>query len=243
MTNSSKETFEIIEDLGNRIIRCQEKCDGVENNQEKGYYPRAFFLEPENANQVQVAVIGENPGNSSCLEREFYKALAERNDSGHATFGDCQRVWRSIAEQHDYYKRSRHLLQELGLDLNGLLWTEIVFCEKSLSARRIPRETYDTCVSRFLKEIVKLVPKRKHVVCLGKSAFEYVRTLSERDIWKVIGVDHPTGSFVFANYFKKESGKKVTERKLKQRLGSKFSQLEKSQETYIWNMRNDARRI
>jgi len=224
------QTKKIIEDLGTKIIQCREKCEGINNNQKEGYYPRAFFLDQEDDPQVEILIVGENPGNSNCLEREFYKTLAERNEDKIATFKDCQRVWRSIAKQHDYYQRPKHLLKELGLSLNGILWAEVVFCEKSPSSGKLP-ETFKTCSDRFLKEIVKLLPERKYLVCLGMTALKYVIKLTNSNQWKVIGVYHPTGSRVFANYFEKKG--RVTERKLKKKILKSFKELEDSHEPYV----------
>lgn len=239
MKNLRKEIVKTVEEMGTEIIRCGQKCKGVENNQDEGYYPRAFFLDTDYDSQVEVAIIGENPGNSSCLEREFYKALAERNEDKIVTFNDCQRVWRSIAKQHDYYLRPKHLLKELGLNLNGILWGEVVFCEKSSTTRKIPEETFEKCSTLFLSKIAKLLPERKYIVCLGTKAFEYVKNLPGRDRWKVIMVYHPTGSRVFANYFEKERGKKVIERKLKKKILEDFKKLEVSQKSYMCKARTD----
>lgn len=237
MASSKIETA--VKRLGTEIINCREKCDGVEDKQEAGYYPRAFFLDPEDAPRIEVAVIGENPGNSSCLEREFYKVLAERGETKFATFEDCQRVWRSIGMEHDYYQRPKHLLQELGLSLNGVLWAEVVFCEKSSSATTIPEKTFERCSRSFLARIGGLVSERRHVLCLGSTAFRYVRKLPRSHRWKIIGVYHPTGSRVLANYFKKENGKKVSERKLKPEILEKFRNLETSQESYACRIKPD----
>jgi len=239
MISPNKKLVRTIEELATRIIQCGEKCEGIENNQKEGYYPRAFFLDPESTPQIDVAIIGENPGNSSCLEREFYLALAERDASEFATFEDCWRVWKSIAKQHDYYQRPKHLLKELGLSLKGILWAEVVFCEKSPSIKRIPGKTFEKCFSRFLTEVAKLLLETKYVVCLGTTAFQYVKNLPHSDQWKMISVYHPTGSRVFANYFKKEKGKKVTERKLRNKILKDFKQLENSHERYACKVRPD----
>jgi hypothetical protein len=50
----------------------KESCVGSD-----GYYPRAFFLNPRDVPEVEVAIVGKNPGYSSPLEREFYKVLGE----------------------------------------------------------------------------------------------------------------------------------------------------------------------
>ena len=220
---------ETVENLGNKIIRCREKCTGVRNDQENGYYPRAFFLEPGDAQEIKVAIIGKNPGNATCLEREFYKAMAERNADNIATYKDCLRIWRSISEDAAYFRRPRHLLKEIGLEASGILWAEIVFCEKS---NPIPKETFRKCRLRYLEKIAGLLQKGTYVICLGGRAYEHIKGLPESDMWKIIGIYHPTGSRVFANYFEKEKGKKVTERKLKKEFCEEFRKLEEKYKSY-----------
>ena len=88
MASSKIETA--VKRLGTEIISCGEKRDGVEDEQESGYYPRAFFLGPEETSRIKMAVIGENLGNSSCLGREFYEVLAERGETQFATSRGCQ---------------------------------------------------------------------------------------------------------------------------------------------------------
>ncbi|MCK4243398.1 hypothetical protein KAX03_00810 [Candidatus Bathyarchaeota archaeon] len=224
-----------IEDLGNRIVRCRERCEGVKNKQDEGYYPRVFFLDPEDASQVELVIVGKNPGKSTRLERKFYLTLAERNPDRIATFKDCQRVWRSIADEHNYFLKPRHLLKELGLNLNGLLWAEVAFCEKSDSVGKVPEKTFRKCSNCFLTEILKLLSDRKYVVCLGEKAFQYVKNLPNSNRLKVIRVHHPTGARIFANYFQKANKKeniRVTERKLKREILDRFRTIEDNNKPY-----------
>lgn len=237
MKSGRKKIIDAIEILGNEIVQCKEKCKGIENNQSEGYYPRTFFLDPEDSDKIEILVVGENPGNSTCLEREFYKVLAEQSRAKVATFKDCQIVWRSIAKEHDFYQRPKHLLKQLGLNPNGVLFAEVVFCEKSYSTRSVPKKTFEKCCNRFLRKIITLVPEEKYVLCLGKKAFHYTRKLPESARRKLIAAYHPTGSRIFANYFEKEKGKKVIERRLKKKILTDFKEIEASNEPYIFEIK------
>lgn len=235
-----------IEELGTEITLCRETCEGVKRLQGEGYYPRVFFLEPEGSPRVNVVIVGENPGNCGRLEREFYKALAERREDKIATFEDCQRVWRSIAE-HEYFQRPKHLLKELfGKEVNGILWAEVAFCEKFDPAKKIPKETFEKCSDRFLVKILELLPGGGHVLCLGRTAFKYAKRLQKQnqweDRWKVIRTYHPTGARAFANYFEEGKGKKVIERRLQEDIKTKFRKLESSQKSYMWKLKPPPKR-
>jgi len=240
VVKNRKKIFEVIEKLGNEIVQCKAKCKGIENNQRDGYYPRIFFLDPENASEIEVLVVGENPGNSAFLEREFYKVLSERNRAKVAMFKDCRRVWRTIVKEHDYYLRPKHLLKQLGLNPKGTLFAEVVFCEKSHSTGRIPNKTFEKCCNRFLRKIVKLVPEKKYILCLGTNAFVYTRNMPESAHKKLIAAYHPTGSRIFANYFEKEKGKKIIGRRLKRKILTDFRALEASNKPYMCKIRSKA---
>lgn len=224
-----------VERIGTRIISCDRDCQGVVCRQSDGYYPRAFFLDPVDSPKVEVAIVGKNPGRSSPLEREFYKVLGEKHQDKKATYEDCQTVWRAIARANQYFLRPKHLIKELGLDENGLLWAEAVFCEKSPKVRKIPRQTFEDCRELFLREIIEnLVPAGKHVVCLGREAFQSVQELvGERNRWKVVGVHHPTGRSSFVNYFAKER-KKLTDRPLKGSVKGDFRKREEQTAYLHW---------
>jgi uracil-DNA glycosylase len=231
----SSNATDLIERIGTRIVRCNRQCDGIECRQKEGYYPRLFFLEPSNSPEVKVLIVGENPGHSSLLEREFYKALGEQHHNKLATYKECQTVWRAIAYEHPYYERPRDLIKKLGLGEKGLLWAEAVFCEMSGAALRIPVQTFENCREQFLREVIEtLVPWGKHIVCLGGKAFKSVKEVVGQDNhWKVIGVHHPTGRSSYANYFAKQ-GKNLVERPLKGRFRGDFRKLDESAAYLHW---------
>jgi uracil-DNA glycosylase len=224
----------VIEQIGTRIVSCNKQCDGIECRQKEGYYPRLFFLEPNNSPEVEILIVGENPGSSSRLEREFYKVLGEQHQNKLATYEDCQIVWRAIAHEHPYYQRPKDLVKKLGLGEKGLLWAETVFCEKSRKTRGIPEQTLNSCREQFLRQIIEtVVPPGKHIICLGREAYGSVEKLvdHQRTRWKVIGVHHPTGRSGFPNYFVRKR-KRLTDRPIKDRVKHKFRKLEE-QATYL----------
>jgi hypothetical protein len=224
---------DVVEQIGRRIVGCDKDCKGVLCDQISGDYPRAFFLDRSDSPEVEVLIVGKNPGRATPLEKEFYKVLREKNNDKRATYEDCETVWRAIARANQYFQRPKHLVKELGLNENCLLWAEAVFCEKSPKMQKITKQTFEDCREQFLREIVEtLVPAGKHIVCLGVEAFQSVKELVGQDNrWKIIGVHHPTGRSNFANYFAKERAKLV-DRPLKDRVKEDFRKLEE-QTTYL----------
>jgi hypothetical protein len=220
-----------IKTLGTEIVNCRERCDGIKNDQSTGYYPRVFFLDPDDVSEVEVAIVGKNPGESSYLERQFYKALAERHENGVATYEDCVRVWNSLLEI-EYFTRPKHLLKELGLPQKGLLWAEVVFCESD--RREIPRRTCERCREHFLRRLLseQLIHEEKYILCLGNYAFEKVTELAESlgNRWRIVGCHHPGSRGDFSRYFEKND-KKICERSLTKQAKESFRRSE-SRGTY-----------
>lgn len=201
---------------------------------------KSFLPRTKDASNIEVAVVGKNPGYSTFLERTFYRYLAGENRK--CTFKDCQIVWRSIAADHDYYERPRNLLRKLGVNLSGVLWAEAVFCEKdkSSSKRNFPPETFEKCSQNFLKYIIQLVPEGKYIVCLGQEAFEWVGKIesSMNNPHKVISVYHPTGNYPrFSKYFEKYEGNGF---ELKKGIREEFDKLKGSKKSFIRVLRADS---
>lgn len=73
MMNESRENIDLkwIEEMGEKIINCKEKCEGVKCEKDDGDYPRAFFIEAENSSRVKVMVVGENPGKAIRLNLSY----------------------------------------------------------------------------------------------------------------------------------------------------------------------------
>jgi len=247
---ADKTINEKIEDLGTRIINCDEKCDGVyskNDDRKNGRYPACPFLDPKGATKIDVLILGINPGPSSNLQMEFYKALAERNAENIATYKDWRRIMDALDKDIEYFKRPRHLLDELKIikkdNTNGILWAEIFYCEKK---NGIPKETFEKCskkCSKYLNEILELVPKGKHILCLGDTAFERIKTyVKNGNKWKVIGIDHPTRRYsTFFKYFEEKEDKdeeKLQDRKIRSEFVEELKRDEKKNDyliNFLWD--------
>lgn len=225
MASSPSELWKSIENLGNEIIRCKEtKCKGIRRIQEQGIYPRAFFLEPRNAYPLEMAIIGRNPGKPEPGEPEKYIAAAKQRGGKYASYKDCQQIWEEISKKNPYFKKTRKLLQGLGLSMNGILWSEAVFCEGSVSD-----PTFDICSEKFLRRIIRLVPEEKYLICLSEDAYDCVgKLLSHNNRHKVIRVYHPRNP-LFWKYLEEADSQKPKLEKIRKEL----AELNSTQKSYF----------
>jgi hypothetical protein len=218
------------------IIRCPERvCEGVVlPNKDEGDYPRAFFLYPDDDSPMELAIVGMNPGKPQekpQAEKQRYINLARQNKDGWATYKQCKEVWRGFAKEIDYYLKPRGFLKKLGLSLNGILYTEVVFCEKLPNYKKIPEWTFELCSSHYLKpKIATFLSKCEHILCFGNEAFDHVTKLPESNQWKILRLYHPTPPAVrrphcFAEYFEKDEN-------VKRKIRDDFEKLEKRQKPY-----------
>lgn len=244
MANLSQKIAEEIDMIGEKLIRCPEtKCEGIVSpNKKKGNYPRAFFLFPDDNSPMELAIVGMNPGKPQDGEEQCYIDLGKQNKDGWATYKQCKAVWRGYAKKIDYYTKPREsflkqLMGPRGNSLNGILYTEVVFCGKLHNYAKIPEPTFELCSGRWLRpKIAKLLSKCGHIFCLGNDAFDHVTKLPESNQWKVLRLYHPTPSRVrqpysFDNYF--ESGN------LKRKILVDFRRLEDMQKAYKRKVNHD----
>ena len=188
-------------------------CEGINRCQEQGIYPRTFFLEPRNAYSVEAAIIGRNPGKPERGEPEKYLAAAKQRGSKYASYKDCQQIWEDISSKNPYFEKTRKLLQGLGTGVNGILWSEAVFCEGPVND-----PTFDVCSEKFLKRIIRLVPEEKYLICLSEDAYYCVeKLLSHNNRHKVIGVYHPRNP-LFWKYLEEADNQKPKLEKIQNEL-------------------------
>jgi len=156
MVNVKQKIATEIDEIGEKILRCPERrCEGVLlPNPNKGDYPRAFFLFPDDDSLIQLAIVGMNPGRPQRGEKEGYRALAKQSEE-RLTYKQCKEGWRGYAKEIKYYTKPRdmflkQLLKASGKSLNGILYTEVVFCEKLPYYCSIPRKTFELCTDCHL---------------------------------------------------------------------------------------------
>lgn len=179
-----------IEQIGNRLVLCDQPCEGIVCNRKTGQIPRCMYFETENrSGGLGAAVVGLNPGPASEVERKFYdqkgcsyaSVVSWMRGDGGAHFGI----------RHRYYHRLKDLLG--GLDLHGpILWTELAKCESAEKGKLPPLSTFRNCMNSFLQGEIEAIPPDWPLFGVGREAFT---ALAYRFVNRiVIGVPHPTGS-------------------------------------------------
>lgn len=63
-----------IDEIGQRLVSCRLKCDGIRNEPKKGIIRRCLILEnPDGLKEPDCFIVGINPGISGKREREYYR--------------------------------------------------------------------------------------------------------------------------------------------------------------------------
>lgn len=176
-----------IEEIGREMVQCKIHCRGVALNHSEGILPRCLYLEAEGrSNGKGSVIIGINPGRSKSDEREFYRMNGQ-------TYEQEIIYWRRSIYHHRYYKRLRHLVNEIGFN-GAILWTELVKCENASAKSGLPPlQTFRTCTEAYLQKELKAVPSDWALMAVGKESYKASAYIFASRM--VIGVPHPTGSY------------------------------------------------
>jgi uracil-DNA glycosylase len=176
--------YKTINDLGEELVKCSLKCEGINNNPKLGAIPRGLFLEKRNGKK-RCIVVGLNPGKCKEWEREYFRNNGIKFDSLSKSFHETN--LKSVR----YFKRTRDLITSLGFD-GDILWTELVKCECIGENGKIPVQTLRVCIDRFLRKEVKLF-ECQTIFSLGNMAFDFCALSLPNHF--VVGLPHPSGSY------------------------------------------------
>lgn len=173
----------MLQKLGERLVKCNLNCDGINNKPKKGIIPRCLILEKRHGKNNCI-VVGLNPGKCKKKEREYYlnKGIKFGSLSGY--------FFESNLSNRRYFKRTRDLISILGFDGN-ILWTDLAKCECLDKNGKLPIQTLRVCINKFLRKEVELF-KCTTIFALGNIAFDFC-ALSFPDHF-IIGIPHPSGS-------------------------------------------------
>ena len=208
-----------IDKIGNQLVGCQKCIGKVGNNVQEGIMPRCLFFETDvrDVHSKGVVVVGINPGKSNSKERNAYKRP-------NRTYKAFKKYWLDHFSNQGYYSRMRELID--CLEIKGpILWTEMVKCENKsaddkLTFNKYP-DVFRTCISRFLLDEVKNVPKDWPLIAVGRDSFRNLCILFPHR--EVMGIYHPSAR---SNNFPNLKDKRIFS-KIKKRANNK-------KETAIW---------
>lgn len=209
-----------IDQLGQRLVSCNLKCEGIRNEPEKGIIPRCLYFEnPESLKEPDCIIVGINPGISKKREREYYKRVYYEKKK--VTYNVVKRYFEEKVRKLRYYKRLRKFANEIGFG-TAVLWTELCKCENKIKGKPPPLQTFRTCVKNFLQKELELFPKAP-IIAVGNQTFQALSYMFPDRF--IIGVPHPTSSRgVFDQLF--ENGKlKEKYKKLAKKTKDKHSNL------------------
>lgn len=209
-----------IEQIGEQLVDCDQKCEGIINDKKRGVIPRCLYLE-ERAGKNKVIIIGINPGRCNNKrgkkERQYYMRAYRKNKLSYKTIKE---YWGNIRKRK-YYENLYDLAKKLGYT-GAILWTELVKCELEKGKKDIPMQTMRKCINNWLtKEIKEFGPAP--IIAVGNQVFQFCALrFPERT---VIKVPHPTGSYGnFSHFIKKiELNHKKYIDEIKQKEGQAIS--------------------
>jgi len=174
----------MLRELEKELIKCTQKCDGINNNPKLGIIPRCLVLEKRKGKNNCI-VVGLNPGKCGRREREYFLNTGIKHSSFSKYF------FESNLNNKPYFKRTRDLITVLGFD-GDILWTDLVKCE-GLDKNGIPPiQTLRVCINRFLRKEVDIF-KCSTIFALGNVAFDFCALSFPNHF--IVGLPHPSGSY------------------------------------------------
>jgi len=174
----------MLNELGEKLVKCNLNCEGINNNPKKGIIPRCLIPEKRNGTNKCI-VVGLNPGKCKKKERNYYLTRGIKYKSIVGYF------FESNLNKRAYFKRTRDLITQLGFDGN-ILWTDLVKCECLGKNGKIPVQTLRVCINKFLREEINLF-KCSTIFALGNVAFDFCALSFPNHF--IVGIPHPTGSY------------------------------------------------
>lgn len=197
---------------------CPGLRDGlIVNRPLDGIPPRCFFIRPRGRTleEVQVVIIGQNPGSVGAFERRFNGMVRTSRDR----FERTAEAMVESTRQEKYYVALDRLLDSLWPPKGReqvVLFTEIVYCESKLvpdkknpwkakAAKLEPVVPF--CTELHLEKQLAAVPRDVTVICNGNiAAYWFAKWAAATEFkgqWFSVG--HSSGSPTFKSLF--EHGK------------------------------------
>jgi len=174
----------MLNELGEKLVKCNLNCEGINNNPKEGIIPRGLILEKRNGTNKCI-VVGLNPGKCEEKEREYYLTKGIKYESIIGYF------FENYLNKRAYFIRTRDLITRLGFD-GDILWTDLVKCECLGKNGKIPVQTLRVCINRFLRKEINLF-NCSTIFALGNVAFDFCALSFPNHF--IVGIPHPTGSY------------------------------------------------
>jgi hypothetical protein len=171
--------------IGNEMVNCQKRCEGIALERSSGILPRCLFFEANDLSKRGCAIVGLNPGESRERERGFYLKRGQ-------TYRQTVAFWEQHKSKIRYYNRLKKLIQTLGLT-GPVLWSELVKCENMPPYKRPPIRTISICTRNFLARELEDIPSKWPLISVGRDSFNILSFLNPEHA--ILGVPHPNGSY------------------------------------------------
>ena len=183
--------------IGQRLVACEENCEGIQRNQTEGILPRCLILETEGRTSSRGSIVcGINPAPALPPEVEFYR-------SNGTSYRSLLQWWEEHLKDIPYYARLRAFVSELGFD-GPILWTDIAKCQNKSPKVRLSindhPQTFRRCSALFLTQEIEKCPSDWPIIAAGREA--YLALLYLCPDRALIGIPHPTGSYANTQFLR-----------------------------------------
>ena len=169
-----------IQTLYSEVTQCPLACAGIRNDQKNGVIPRSFYIRSAPRN-IEVLIVGKNPGHAPAWESEIVAATNPRDRA--------QRHLELVAELFEG-KRSvgtsfhanliRRVAGILGVEstfkavFSKSALTTLVKCESiGDKTKSLPAATRNTCAYRYLLNEIEIL-RPIYLIALGGEAYNYL---------------------------------------------------------------------
>jgi len=180
-----------IVEIGNELVKCPERCEGIVNSPLDFIPPRCLYLEPKGATTIDCVVIGMNPGkiDEKNKETKYYRENCTRELDYSVLYDYRSDRNDAKSKGHTNNRFIRTFLNTTKLIPNdSILWTELCKCQSTEGEP--PLQTYRKCMSKYLNHELALVKKDTPLICAGKTVY---RAMAFRYTEKaVIGIPLPS---------------------------------------------------
>ncbi len=215
---------QLLNRIGNEIIDCKSKCEGIKNEPKEGIYPRCFSPEVKNEKVgcFHYIVVGIDPGTATDLEQVFVKSI--KNHKSKFGFKDIKIVANPIIQNVPYYTRVRTFLRKYSnMDDLNILWTELVKYQNQIGMdkKKLPLDptTEATCFKKFLKRKIEIFAKDKRkpvLVLLGNEVFFFIKKYIKEYGIKV------KGEIAEGKWFERLPGEEKTFKEMMEKFESEY---------------------
>lgn len=180
----------------NRVVSCKntcQECPGITNNYKEGILPRGFFTKC-NPNEVDILIVGKNPGHI-LTQHEEAKIYQNSDNRVLAVSKFTESLFLGSNPTTFHKNIDRYIRLFLNLSKNDSIFervalTNLVKCQfEGNEQDRLKMKTIKQCYDKFLKEEIELL-NPKIIIALGREVESFLKNQNIKI--EIIYILHPS---------------------------------------------------